>query len=128
MHTVTHFIMVLGGIIGVAACNPSTAKAHPQKAQIISTMPSEQADHVIEIYKMKFQTKVLNVKISDTVTWINKDIVPHTVTAKDKTWDSGQLKKGERFTLTITGQTSLDYFCYYHKQMKAKLVLHTKPN
>ncbi len=145
MRTLTHFalahfvlvrfVLVMGGIIGVAACNPETAKAHPQKTQaavatdIATTMTGEMADeqseHIIEIHKMKFQTKLLGVKIGDTVTWINKDIVPHTATAKDKSWDTGQLKKGESFTLTITDQTSLDYFCFYHRQMKAKLVLTT---
>lgn len=133
MRTITHFVLVLGCVIGAAACSPSSADAHPQKTQAVATkpavpeqadkMPDEQADHIVEIHKMKFQTRLLNVKIGDTVTWINKDIVPHTATAKDKSWDSGQLKKGESFTLTITDQTSLDYFCFYHRQMKAKLVL-----
>jgi plastocyanin len=79
--------------------------------------------HIIDIHKMKFQTPVLRVKIGDKITWFNKDAVPHTVTAFDKSWDSGRLKKGESFTLTISDETRLEYFCLYHRQMKAKITL-----
>lgn len=135
MRTITRFVLVMGGLIGAAACNPNNAEANPQTIQAVSTkqaaaiMPDDKSDqqtnHIVEIHKMKFQTEQLGVKIGDTVTWINKDIVPHTATAKDKSWDSGSLKKGESFTLTITGKTSPDYFCSYHRQMKAKLVINT---
>ncbi len=79
--------------------------------------------HIIGIHKMKFQTPILKAKIGDKITWVNKDVVPHTVTALDKSWDSGRLKKGESFTLTISDETRLEYFCLYHRQMKAKITL-----
>ena len=77
--------------------------------------------HKIEIHKFKFQTVKLDVRVGDSVTWINMDAVPHTATAVDKSWDSGRLKKGESFTLIIADNTSLGYFCFYHRQMKAEL-------
>ena len=134
MRTLTSFVLVLSGAIGIAACNPDSAEARRYQVQnqtkatkkiipVQAASSDQQSTHVIEIYKMKFQTKLLNVKIGDTVTWINKDLVPHTATASDKSWDSGRLSKGESFSLAITDQVNLDYFCFYHKQMKAKLVL-----
>lgn len=137
MRLLTSTVWVVSGAIGIAACNPDTAGAKDYQAQAtqvqavaskkIEPVQIASADqktiHVIEIHKMKFQTKSLNVKVGDTVTWINKDLVPHTATANDKSWDSGRLSKGESFSLTITSQTNLDYFCFYHRQMKAKLVL-----
>lgn len=130
MRILTYSVLVFG-VIGIAACNPGSAGAepplaHPAVKQLaVEQVVADASTHVIEIHKMKFQAKMLDVKIGDTVTWINKDIVPHTVTASDKSWDSGRLKKGESFTLTITGQTKLDYFCFYHRQMKAKLTIVT---
>lgn len=78
-------------------------------------------EHVIEIKSMLFSEPELDVRIGDQVTWINRDVVPHTATAHDKSWDSGQLKQGESFTLTITEETYPDYLCLYHTQMKAHL-------
>ncbi len=95
----------------------------PVKTEALTIKPADVNTHIIEIHKMKFQTKSLDVKIGDTVTWINKDVVPHTATAKDKSWDSGRLNKGEGFTLTITDTTALGYFCFYHRQMKAALII-----
>ena len=140
MRILTCFVLVFG-VIGIAACNPGSAGAEPPLAHptvkqvavkpvtvkqvVVEQVVADESTHVIEIHKMKFQTKMLNVKVGDTVTWINKDIVPHTVTASDKSWDSGRLKKGESFTLTVTDQTKLDYYCFYHRQMKAKLAVGT---
>ena len=94
-----------------------TAPNQPEAEASISKSASQ--EHIVEIHKFKFDAKLLDVKVGDTVTWINKDIVPHTATALDKSWGSGRLKKGESFTLTITDATSLDYFCAYHRQIKA---------
>ena len=106
--------MIAAAIFTMAACDFRTAEAHPpdahaRPAQINQAAapiaaPLAQNTHVVEIHKMEFQTKLLNVKIGDTVIWTNKDAVPHTVTANDESWDSGQLNKGESFTLTITAQ------------------------
>lgn len=138
MRIFTSIVLVLSGAIGIAACNPDTAGAKDYQAQAVQTptqiatqkigpilaaTSDQQTTHVIEIHRMKFQTISLNVKVGDKVTWINKDLVPHTATANDKSWDSGRLGKGESFSLVITDQTSLDYFCFYHRQMKAKLTL-----
>ncbi len=132
-------IIILAGSAMSVACNPKAADAQAPSAPAVLTQkvevmpivktetpaikPADENTHIIEIYKMKFQTKSLDVKIGDTVTWVNMDLVPHTATAKDKSWDSGRLKKGESFTLTITDETALDYFCFYHRQMKAGLVI-----
>ncbi len=98
--------------------------AHPEPNLPSEMMPEAAVQtHIIDIYKMKFQTPVLKAKIGDKITWMNKDVVPHTVTALDKSWDSGRLKKGESFALTISDETRLEYFCLYHRQMKAKITL-----
>ena len=39
--------------------------------------------HVVEIRNLEFTPKELTVVPGDTITWINYDLVPHTVTADD---------------------------------------------
>lgn len=109
-----------------ASLVPAWGASHssPEQKNVEQGSPESVAQaHIIEIHKFKFQTKLLDVKVGDTVTWINKDVVPHTATALDKSWDSGRLNKDDSFTLTITDETLLAYFCVFHRQMKGALNL-----
>ena len=81
------------------------------------------ADHTIEIKSFKFVPNTLIVQPGDTITWINRDIAPHTATAQDKSWDTGRLKKDQSYKLVVTPETNKDYVCRFHPQMKARLEL-----
>jgi plastocyanin len=50
-----------------------------------------------------------------TVTWVNRDSVPHTVTGLE--FDSGPLAPGASFTRTFTPAT-VNYWCAIHPTMK----------
>lgn len=78
-------------------------------------------NHQVEIKRLKFTVKELEVRIGDSVTWTNLDIAPHTATAIDKSWDTGNLKRGESMTLMITEGFSTNYYCSFHPHMKASL-------
>jgi plastocyanin len=83
----------------------------------------EGTTHTVAIKAFKFDPPSLNVKAGDKITWINEDLAPHTATAKDKSWDTGRLKKGQSKTIEVTADFSLDYFCRFHPNMKAALQL-----
>lgn len=80
-------------------------------------------EHTIIIKNFNFSPLNLQVQVGDTITWINQDIVPHTATAKDDSWDTGELKQGESATIEVTDKFSLAYFCFYHPMMIAELKL-----
>ena len=83
--------------------------------------------HIIEITGLAFSIEKLSVKPGDTVTWANSDIVPHTATADDRSWDTGLIKPGEHTSIEIiSGMTEL-YFCEYHPTMTASLVVIDSP-
>jgi len=77
--------------------------------------------HQVQISGFEFIPETLNVRAGDTVTFTNSDIVPHTATALDRSWDSGSLEKGASYTLVIQEDMSLDYYCIFHPMMKAFL-------
>ena len=81
--------------------------------------------HVIEIRGFQYVPAQVEVQVGDTVTWINRDIVPHTVTALDSSWDSGMLRTGEEYAVEVTGETIASYYCVYHPAMKGSLLLLT---
>ncbi len=80
-------------------------------------------NHQIDIKRLKFTVKELEVRVGDTVTWTNLDIAPHTATANNKSWDTGRLKKGESKTITITEGFYTNYYCRFHPNMKTSLKL-----
>ena len=80
-------------------------------------------EHIVEIRAFKFAPDVQPVMAGDRITWVNRDIVPHTATASDKSWDTGTIPKGGSKTVTITHGMSVEYFCRFHPMMKASLDL-----
>lgn len=80
-------------------------------------------DHIINIAEFVFNPANPKVRVGDRVTWINKDIVPHTATAKDRSWDADALAPNQRHTITVKAGMTQSYFCHYHPSMIAKLDL-----
>ena len=84
---------------------------------------SNATEHVVEITGFKFIPETLTVKAGDTITWINKDIAPHTATADDASFDTGELKQNESGSIIVSSDQTLTYFCRYHPSMRASLAL-----
>jgi len=47
--------------------------------------------HDLDIRALVFEPARSNASAADTVVWTNHDLVPHTVTDVDNSWDSGQV-------------------------------------
>jgi plastocyanin len=80
--------------------------------------------HTVLISGFKYQPGVLAVNIGDTVEWKNADIVPHTVTAVEKSFNSGSIAPGATWTLVANKTGTFNYICTLHPNMKARLVVH----
>ena len=52
----------------------------------INSVPAHAEMIQVTIAKLVFSPEELKVKVGDTITWINKDIVAHTATARGD-WD-----------------------------------------
>jgi plastocyanin len=63
------------------------------------------------------------VGMNSTVTWVNQDDVPHTVTANGQAFDSGNLNPGAHFTYTFTLPGTYTYYCTYHPWMHGKVIV-----
>ena len=72
---------------------------------------------------MKFVPERLEVKAGDTVTWVNKDFVPHTVTAAKDKVESGDIAQGRRWTFKALRKGEMDYICRLHPVMHGTLVV-----
>lgn len=82
----------------------------------------------VAIYNYKFGPDTLTIPAGTTVTWVNKDEVPHTVMSSDKRFTgSGALDTGDKYSYTFTTPGSYEYFCTLHPFMKGKIVVTAPP-
>src|SRR6185312_6386551 len=79
--------------------------------------------HTILISGFKYQPDTLTVNAGDTVEWKNNDIVPHTVTAADKTFTSGAIRPGASWKFVAKKTGTFLYVCTPHPNMRGKLVV-----
>lgn len=78
---------------------------------------------VIIIENYSFLPNEITVAPGTKVTWVNKDNVPHTATADDKTFDSRILTQGNEFSHTFSTPGTYAYHCVPHPAMKAKVTV-----
>ena len=111
-----HFwlVIVASVLATLVACNSNPVGASAN---------NEVKTYTVKIKQFRFVPEVLEVKAGDKVIWVNQDIVPHTATALDKSWDTGEIASEESKEMIVTKTQSLSYYCFYHPIMKAKLVL-----
>jgi plastocyanin len=69
-------------------------------------------------------TVTLIIGLNNTITFVNRDTAVHTVTATDKSFDSGDIAAGKSWTNTFSSAGNFSYYCIYHSLwMKGKVVV-----
>ena len=71
----------------------------------------------VDITKLVFAPNAVTASVGDTVEWTNHDIVAHTATAKDKSWDV-MIPVGATASHVLETAGSVAYFCRFHPNMK----------
>jgi len=72
---------------------------------------------------MKFVPERLEVAVGDRITWTNRDFVPHSVTAKERGIESGDLTQGKSWTWVARKPGEIQYICRLHPVMRGMLVV-----
>ncbi len=81
------------------------------------------APNAVSIQNFAFNPDTVTVKKGTKVTWTNNDSVVHTVTASDKTFDSGHIDPGGSFSFTFDKAGTFSYSCSIHTFMHGKIVV-----
>ena len=108
------FLAVLGlGIAGlVAGAGNVPASAQP-KAETMD----------VKIDNFTFGPAEQTVTVGTTITWTNRDDIPHTVVSTDKAFKSKVLDTDEQFSSTFRTPGAFSYFCSIHPKMTGKIVV-----
>jgi plastocyanin len=70
-----------------------------------------------------FQPNRIEITVGTTVAWTNNDAVQHTVTAVDRSFDSGNLAAGVTWQYTFTKPGTYQFFCLVHPFMKGVVIV-----
>lgn len=100
----------------------ATAFAMTAVADEVKAGPAPAAQ-VVHIGNFTFNQSAVTVHPGTTVTWVNDDDIPHTVTATNMTFKSKVLDTGERFSFTFAKAGQFDYFCSLHPHMTGRVIV-----
>jgi plastocyanin len=78
----------------------------------------------VKIDNFSFAPATLTVAVGTTVTWSNREDVPHQVDSPNKVFKSKVLNKDEKFSYTFSKAGSYPYVCSIHPQMTGTIVVH----
>ena len=115
----TMLLAVLGLVLGCGggAGSPAGGGGGPTATAPSSPVP-------IEIKNFTYMPTPLTVAPGTKITVINQDRAPHTVTADDKSFDSGTISGGQRGEVTAPSKPgSYSYICTIHQYMKGTLIV-----
>ena len=111
-------VVVCAGLLGVVA---SMAMIHG--GQIARAAEEKNAAASVTIDNFSFTPKELTVAAGTTITWVNRDDVPHTVVSPDKKFRSKALDTDDQFSFTFTDAGTYSYFCSVHPVMIGKIIV-----
>ena len=108
-------LVVLSTVFIVSA---SGAHKHPTaKAQ-------KKPTRTVLIQNFRFKPAHITIKRGTKVRWINKDRTAHTATANNgRSFNSGLLSKGERYSHTFKKVGKKGYHCKPHPHMRGSVVV-----
>lgn len=86
-------------------------------------LPGTAGRHTVIIEGMRFHPGTVVVRRGERITWINRDLFPHTVTAAGGGFDSHAIGPGGSWTYVPTKPGEYDYRCTFHPTMKGKVVV-----
>ena len=92
-------------------------------AAVACTSSTPPARRAVAIEQFKFKPSVIEASVGDTIVWENRDIVQHTATATDQSWDSGEINAGKRAVTVVRKKGEQEFICTLHPSMKGKLIV-----
>jgi plastocyanin len=100
-------------LAAVLILHPTRAKSDDTKAS-----PAE-----VRVDNFTFGPDTLTVRANSTVTWVNKDDVPHVIASDDGLFKSKALDTDDKYSYTFAKAGTYSYYCSIHPKMVGKIVV-----
>ena len=95
------------------------------QTSVVASAQEKTSTTDVKIDNFSFGPAALTVKVGTTVTWTNRDDIPHTVVSTDdpQAFKSKVLDTDEKFSFTFSKAGTYRYFCSIHPKMTGKIVV-----
>ncbi|GAB4576884.1 MAG: hypothetical protein Tsb008_21960 [Rhodothalassiaceae bacterium] len=80
----------------------------------------------VRIARFAFAPDRIEIPAGERVSFVNDDYAPHTATARDGTWDTGTISRGEQRQVLFETPGEYAYYCSFHPHMAGLLVVRDK--
>lgn len=77
----------------------------------------------VQVDNFTFGPETLTVPVDSTVTWLNKDDVPHVISSNDGVFRSKALDTDDKYSYTFSKPGTYEYFCSIHPKMVGKIIV-----
>jgi plastocyanin len=111
------FVVMAIGIAAVALMGGGT------RGSVVSAGQPAASNVEVKIGNFSFGPATVTVPAGTTVTWTNRDDIPHTVVSDDKVFKSKVMDTDEKFSFTFAKPGTYSYFCSVHPKMTGKVVV-----
>jgi len=78
---------------------------------------------VVKIDNFSFAPAAVTVPVGTTVTWTNRDDIPHTVVSTDDVFKSKALDTDDKFSFVFSRPGTYSYFCSLHPKMTGQIIV-----
>jgi plastocyanin len=99
----------------------------PKPAAADAAAPPEPAADAkkpqVTIDNFSFAPRTLTVPVGATVTWTNKDDIPHTVVSTKRKFASPALDTNQQFSFRFMAAGTYPYYCSVHPMMTGTVVV-----
>src|SRR5215469_13642500 len=77
----------------------------------------------IRVDNFTFAPETVTVPLNGTVTWVNKDDIPHVIASSDGVFKSKALDTDQKYSYTFTKAGTYPYYCSIHPKMVGKVLV-----
>jgi len=95
----------------------------PERMSLLANAQQKPEATEVKIDNFSFGPAALTVPAGTTITWTNRDDIPHTVVSTDGVFKSKVLDTDEKFSFTFSKAGTYLYFCSIHPKMTGKVVV-----
>jgi amicyanin len=81
------------------------------------------ASPAVHIDNFAFSPQEITVAPGATVTWVNRDDIPHNVVASNKAFRSKVMDTDQQYSFTFSTPGTYEYFCALHPHMKGTVIV-----
>ncbi|HLG70627.1 MAG TPA: cupredoxin domain-containing protein [Chloroflexota bacterium] len=115
-------------LAGCGQAKPAVTTAPPTPPAVVTAKPQAPpvATNAVSIQNFDFSPSAITVPAGTTVTWTNKDVEQHTVTERNRLFNSDVIAGDKSFSFTFDKAGSYEYFCLIHRHMVGTVVVTDK--